>query len=47
MSLFARVLSIFDGVFHRNRMESGMDEEIRFHVARYADEVPFGPSNVT
>jgi putative ABC transport system permease protein len=39
MSLFARVLSILDGVFRRNRMERGMDEEIRFHVARYADDL--------
>jgi putative ABC transport system permease protein len=39
MSLFTRVLSIFDGVFRRNRMENGMDEEIRFHVARYADDL--------
>jgi putative ABC transport system permease protein len=39
MSIFACVFSILDGVFHRNRMESGMDEEIRFHVARYADDL--------
>jgi len=39
MSLFARGLSILDGVFRRKRMESGMDEEIRFHVARYADDL--------
>ena len=39
MSIFARVLSLLDCVFHRNRMESGMDEEIRFHVARYADDL--------
>jgi putative ABC transport system permease protein len=39
MSIFARVLSLLDGIFHRNRMESGMDDEIRFHVARYADDL--------
>ena len=39
MSLLARVCSVLAGAFRRNRMESGMEEEILFHVARYAADL--------
>jgi predicted permease len=37
--MFARLRSSLAGLFHRNRFESAMDDELRFHMAAYADDL--------
>ncbi len=39
MSLRARFRSLFEGVFRRRRMESNMEDELRFHRERYAADL--------
>jgi putative ABC transport system permease protein len=39
MSVLARLKSVLDGAFRRNRMEGDMDAELRFHVAKYTDDL--------
>ena len=42
MSILSRIRSILEGAFRRTLMENGMDEELRFHVARYAADLESG-----
>ena len=35
----ARVRSWIRAVFHRSRLESGMEEEMRFHIEQYAEDL--------
>ena len=37
--MFARLRSFLAGLIHRNRFESSMDDELRFHMAAYADDL--------
>ena len=37
--MFARIRSFFSGLFRRGRFESSMDDELRFHIAAYADDL--------
>jgi len=39
MSIAARIRCIFEGAFRRKRMEHDMDEELRFHVAKYTEDL--------
>jgi putative ABC transport system permease protein len=39
MSLRARLNSLFEGVFRRDRMESNMEDELRFHREQYAADL--------
>ncbi|MGA7238101.1 MAG: ABC transporter permease [Bryobacteraceae bacterium] len=39
MSLRARFRALFEGLFRRDRMESNMEEELRFHRERYAADL--------
>ncbi len=39
MSLLARFRALFEGVFRRGRLESNMEDELRFHRERYAAEL--------
>jgi hypothetical protein len=39
MSILTRLKSVLDGALRRNRMEGDMDAELRFHVAKYADDL--------
>ncbi|HYL77191.1 MAG TPA: ABC transporter permease [Bryobacteraceae bacterium] len=39
MSLLAKVSTILHGAFRRKRMEQDMDAELRFHVARYTEDL--------
>lgn len=39
MSLIARVKSLLRGVFHRSRLESEMDAEMRDHLERYTEDL--------
>jgi putative ABC transport system permease protein len=39
MSLLAKLSTVLRGAFRRNRMERDMDAELRFHMARYTDDL--------
>ena len=39
MSVHARLRAIFEGVFQRHRMESNMEDELRFHRELYAADL--------
>ncbi len=39
MSWLAKVRTVMDGVFRRKQMEQDMDAELRFHVAKYTDDL--------
>jgi hypothetical protein len=39
VSLRARVKSVLGGAFRRKRMEREMETELRFHIAKYADDL--------
>ncbi len=39
MRIWARLCSVFAAVFHRNRAETDMDAEMRFHIASRADDL--------
>jgi predicted permease len=42
MTLFARLRSWLAGILHRDTLEREMDEELRFHVETYADDLARG-----
>ena len=39
MSVLARAKCILDGALRRNRMEGDMDAELRFHIAKYTEDL--------
>src|SRR5215472_10259630 len=39
MSFLARFRSFFDSVFRRSQMECALDDELRFHVASYIEDL--------
>lgn len=39
MSIRARLQCLFEGAFRRKRLESDMDAELHFHVARYTEDL--------
>ena len=39
MSLFAQMRSIAAGLLRRQRIEASMQDEIRFHIDAYADDL--------
>jgi putative ABC transport system permease protein len=39
MSVLARLKCVLDGALRRNRMEGDMDAELRFHIARYTEDL--------
>jgi predicted permease len=39
MTLWNRFRSLWEAIFHRTRVESEMDAELRFHIAAYAEDL--------
>ena len=39
MKLAARLRSLVQGLFHRGRFESRMDEELQFHLETYVEQL--------
>jgi predicted permease len=39
MSVLSRLKSVLDGALRRNRMEGDMDAELRFHIAKYTEDL--------
>src|SRR6516165_9910843 len=39
MGLWARCKSLVDSALHRKKMEREMEDELRFHVARYVEDL--------